>query len=358
MILFFIILALVCVYGMKIYGPKEFNQDYISMSNTTAVKGVFVFLIFMSHFLQYYTPVDAFDMQYKAIRVFIGQLVVVMFFFYSGYGILESVKRKGTDYIKGFPVNRILKTLLHLDLALVLYIIRNLIMNVKMKPMQIILSLFGWDTVGNSNWFMFAVLILYVAIYLSFMLFRKHKFLAILASTVLTGVYVIAMHEFSGKEEYWYNTVMCLPLGMYYSFFKEKIHSIVMKNDIIYHIALVAVFVAFMFAHENKRPFVIYTMWTLLFTVLVVLVTMKVKIGNKALYWLGNHVFSVYILQRFPMAIFKRIDVIDSNRYLFFILSFVATVIMAELFDRGVAALDKVLFDRKKRPAKADLKKV
>lgn len=352
LILFIVLLALVCVYGMKIYGPKEFNQDYISRNNTTAVKGIFVFLVFMSHFLQYYTPIDSYDMQYKEIRLFLGQLVVVMFFFYSGYGIYESVKRKGTGYIKSFPVHRILKTLLHLDLALLLYFIRNLIMGVHMKPAQVLLSLFGWDCIGNSNWFMFAVLLLYVAVYLSFMVFRKQNFLALVATTVLTGVYVILMHKFSGKEQYWYNTVMCLPLGMYYSFFKEKINSIIMKNNIVYHGILVAVFAAFMYAHYNKLPFVIYTMWTLLFTLLVVLVTMKVNIGNKILYWLGNHVFSVYILQRFPMAIFRRFDEIASNRYLFFILSLVATVIMSELFDRGTAALDKVLFDRKKKPAK------
>lgn len=352
MILFFIILALVCVYGMKIYGVKQFNREYISRENTNAVKGIFVFLIFMSHFLQYYTPVGPFDRQYMAIRLFLGQLVVVMFWFYSGYGIYESVKRRDITYIKGFPKNRILKTLFHLDLALLFYIIRNLIMGVPMKLPNVLLSLFGWSTVGNSNWFMFVVLVLYLIVYVSFLLFRKNKEMALVTTTLLTVAYIIIMYNFTDKELYWYNTALCFPIGLWYSYFKEKINAFVMKNDIIYHIVLAVVFALFMLTHFNKLPITVYIIWTVLFTLLVVLITMKLKIGNKVLYWLGNHVFSIYIFQRLPMSIFVRFENIASNRYLFFILSFVVTAIIAELFDRGVAALDKVLFDRKKKPEK------
>ena len=43
-----------------------------------------------------------------------GQLVVVMFLFYSGYGIGESYKKKGVNYVQQMPVHRILTTLLNL----------------------------------------------------------------------------------------------------------------------------------------------------------------------------------------------------------------------------------------------------
>lgn len=352
MIFFVIALALVSVYGMKIYTPKQFNKGYISRDNTTAVKGIFVFLIFMSHFLQYYTMSGPFDMQYRGVRLFLGQLVVVMFWFYSGYGIYESVKRKGVSYINDFPKNRVLKTLFHLDLALLAYVIRNLIMGVRMKFVDFLLSLFGWSTIGNSNWFMFVVLVLYLVVYLSFMLFRKNKELALVSTTLLTVVYIVIMYNFTDKELYWYNTALCFPIGLWYSYFKEKIEALVMKNDIIYHVVLVAVFSGFMATHNNKTELPLYILWTVLFTLFVVLLTMKINIGNKVLFWLGNHVFSIYIFQRLPMSIFVRFDAIASNRYLFFILSFAVTALMAELFDRGTAKLDKVLFERKKKPEK------
>ena len=35
---------------------------------------------------------------------------MAMFLFYSGYGVYESIKRKGTPYIDNFSKNRLLKT--------------------------------------------------------------------------------------------------------------------------------------------------------------------------------------------------------------------------------------------------------
>lgn len=342
-----VVLLLICVYGMKIFGPKEFNKDYLSKNNTTAVKGIFVFLVFMSHFIQYCPPVDAYDAPYKAVRLFLGQLVVVMFFFYSGYGIYESIKRKGTSYIKTFPVNRFLKTLLHLDIAILIFVIRNIIMGIPMTFVNVLLSFIGWKSVGNSNWFMFTVLILYFAVYLSFIIFKKNNVASLLLSTVLCIVYIVVMANWVQSANYWYNTALCLPLGLWYSYFKDKIELGVMKNDITYHITLFATFGLFMLAHFNKLPLTIYICWTLLFTLLVIFITMKVNFGNKVLYWLGNHVFSVYILQRLPLSVFNEIEAISSNRYLFFVLSFGVTAILAELFDRATGALDKVLFKKR-----------
>ncbi len=303
----------------------------------------------MSHFIQYYEMSTVFDSPYKIVRVFLGQLVVVMFLFYSGYGILESVKRRGTDYIKAFPVNRFLKTLLHLDLAVMLFFILNLAMGKAMTVEKVLLSLLGWKNLGNSNWFMFTILILYFAVYLAFMVFKKHRVAALVLTTVLTVVYMVIMRRVLDMAAYWYNTALCLPLGLWYSQYKDKISALVMKNNITYLLTVAITAAVFAFAHLNKREFWVYLVWTLSFTLLVVFITMKINLGNKALMWLGNHVFSVYMLQRIPMIIFENVEVISSNRYIYFCLSFAITVLLAELFDRGTGALDKLLFTKKKR---------
>lgn len=347
MFIFLIILSWICIYGMKISPVKEFNKNYISRDNTTAVKGIFVFLVFMSHFIQYYEMSTVFDNPYKVVRLFLGQLVVVMFLFYSGYGIFESVKRKGTDYIKTFPTNRVLKTLLHLDLAVMLFCIFNLITGKEMTLEKVLWSLIGWKNIGNSNWFMFTILVLYIVIYVAFMLFKKHKVAALIFTTALTFAYIAIMRHVFELAAYWYNTSLCLPLGLWYSFFKDKIEAFVMKNNIIYLVTTAVVTAAFILCHLNKREFGVYILWTITFTLLVVLITMKVNFGNKILYWLGNHVFSVYILQRLPLSVFNEIEAISSNRYLFFVLSFGVTAILAELFERATGALDKVIFKKK-----------
>ena len=347
MFIFLIVLSWICIYGMKFSKPDGFNENYLSRNDTTAVKGIFVFLVFMSHFIQYYDMNTVFDNPYKLVRKFLGQLVVVMFLFYSGYGIFESIKKKGTDYVKGLPVNRCLKVLFHLDLAVIIFLVLDLIIGKKVTLTKFLFSLVGWANIGNSNWFIFTIIILYLLVFISFMLFKSKPVFAIAFTTLLTGAYMFIMSKY--VDAYWYNTALCFPLGMWYSLYKEKIGKFFMRNNIIYILSVAFFAVLLAVSYKTKRNFAMYELYTISFTLLVVLVTMKISFGNKVLLWLGNHVFSVYILQRIPMTVFQKIDIVSSNRYIYFTLCFVITVILAELFDRFTAILDKKLFVGKKR---------
>ena len=79
---------------------------------------------------------------------------------------------------------------------------------------------------------------------------------------------------------------------------------------------------------------------------IVVLASMKIKIGNPALSMLGKHVFSVYILQRIPMTIFKRLGLVNNNLN-YFILCFAVTLLMAIVFDALMKKLDAKVFTPK-----------
>ena len=336
----------ICLYSMKFAGLKNFNHDYISIESTTAIKGIFVLMVFISHFAQYHDfPANSAD-AFNSLRFFFGQLTVVMFFFYSGYGIFESVKRKGTDYIKSFPKNRFLKILLHLDMAMLIYLAVGLLTGRELTVPQVLLSLIGWTSIGNSNWFMFAILALYLIVFIAFMISRKSKLFAVILTTLLTFVYIAVMMRF--KDNYWYNSVLCLPLGMWYSFFREKAEKLLL-NNIAYYITLAVIVAGFVVADYYRLNSIVYEVRVLLFTLLVVVISMKVRFGNKALLRLGNHVFSIYIFQRLPMSLLSQIDAIYSNIYLYFALSLICTVIISGLFDALTGLIDKKLFPKGKK---------
>lgn len=343
------IFALICVYSMELKIGKDFNKEYISLKHTTAVKGIFVFLVFVSHFLQYCSGSDEFAAVDNIMKKYTGQMIVVMFLFYSGYGIVESIKKKGADYVKSFPVQRCLKVLFHFDLALILFYIMGRCYGSQWDLKKILLSLIGWESIGNSNWFIFAIIVLYFIVFISFIIFRKNKLLATILATALTVGYIFLLRGV--KEPWWYNTALCLPLGMWYSLGKEKIEAFVMKNNFFFWLTVAVTGAVYVFSFENKSNPAIYIIWSFAFTFMVVLGTMRMNIGNKVLYWLGNHVFSVYILQRIPMRIFSDFEVISSNPYLYFALSLAVTVIISELFDRFTGVLDKKIFKPKKLKA-------
>lgn len=58
------------------------------------IKGIFAIVVFLAHASSYIKLSGSFeDIIFSKVIYAIGQTMVVMFFFYSGYGILESYRK-------------------------------------------------------------------------------------------------------------------------------------------------------------------------------------------------------------------------------------------------------------------------
>ena len=101
MTLILLIFFCLCITGVRV---DFFNRDYISRDTTIQINGIFVFLVFLSHFAGYLDHEYPLNFIYMNVRGFFGQLVVTTFLFYSGYGILTSINQKKEAYIRTIPV--------------------------------------------------------------------------------------------------------------------------------------------------------------------------------------------------------------------------------------------------------------
>lgn len=177
MIVFFIILFFVSLYGVK-FSP--YNKDYFSRESTNSVKGILAIAILLYHMPGYISyPDNLFNNTYDIILRFLGQLVVAPYFFFSGFGIMETIKRN-PNYSKTFPKKSILRTLLHFDIAVLIYLAASIIMNAHFRMNQYILCWIGWESIegghsGNTNWFVFVILVQYVLTYISILVRREEK---------------------------------------------------------------------------------------------------------------------------------------------------------------------------------------
>ncbi|MBQ7005393.1 MAG: hypothetical protein IJN68_03075 [Clostridia bacterium] len=351
MAIFLLITLLVTFVGMKAAKPGEFHKDYISINQTTSINGLFTLLVFWSHVCTYISLDGSFDKPYTVFKSYLLQMVVVPFLFYSGYGIMESIKKKGTAYVKDIPKNRFFKVLLHLDIAVVLFLIVNFVFGKTYPVKRILLSFIGYSAVGNSNWYIFAVLGLYAVVFIAFMIARKNNILGVILATMLSVGFVYA--QILLKRDSWcYDTIILFPVGMIFSIVKEPLEKLITKHDCIYFTAFGLAFLAYtLFYFKRDDGIEFYSMWGILFMALVVLATMKVKIGNGILDFFGSHVFSVYILQRIPMIILSKLGLAASHKYVFVVLCFVCTVVMAVLFDFFTGKLDSLLFKKRIKEA-------
>lgn len=365
MLLVYILIFVILFYGMS-FKKKEFNLDgYLSIDSTKSVKGFFLMLVIMSHFTAEFDFTRPIDIYGYNITHFLGQLLVTMFMFYSGYGISESVKRKGTAYVMKMPYNRIFKTWLNFAVATVFFLIADLLLGNEIGIKKAVLSFLAWESLGSNNWYIFTIIALYAMTFISFALIRNKIKPAALLTTVLCVVYIAVMMQV--KERWWYDTVICYLLGLWYSIYKQKLEKLFTRNNIIYSVSFIASIAIFivckMFSEVVSAEavgFILHEVYLISFTAGVVLLTLKINFKNKILLWFGDHLFEIYITHKLPLTVIKETGLISTSQpYLFFAVFIVCVLIIAVLFKKLIVLIDSALFKKRgteRKPAVVDNK--
>lgn len=352
MIFLMIIFAIICMWNvqLKTTDNKNYIADYMSVEKTTAVKGIFILLVFISHFNTYVDFTSAGDIAYFDAFGQIGQRMVTLFMLYSGYGVMESIKKKNMQYVHKIPVTRVLGTFFRFDIAVFLFLIVQLILKTQLDTKRIILAFTSWSAIGNSNWYIFAIVVCYVLTFISFEIFRdKGNYIpAAVCLGVLVTAYVAVFHFTELRPSRYYNTVLCYVLGVFLSIFKDKFDKLFGNNSTLWAVTFFLSVIATFVAYDHGKRFVFYEISMFTFTLAVVLFTMHVSLNNKILRWFGEHLFSVYILQRLPMIIFKKLGLADYNIYLYFFVCLAVTVVIAYAFDKLVNPLWAKIIGKKK----------
>lgn len=273
--------------------------------------------------------------------------MVVMFLVYSGYGIVESYKKKQSAYLEGFLRKRVLKTLVHFDIAVAIFIILALILGHRYETVDYLLCWTGWTSVGNSNWFIFDIIILYLLAYLGLIFVEKFRWdlkRYLWVIFVLSAVFLIVMYKMKPGLTWWYDTILSFPIGMLWSVYKEKFEFILSnRRGFIYSSVLIgSVFIlCYLLGRYYKVVFLFIA--SPLFGLLVIILTTRIKIGNTMLNWLGINAFSIYILQRLSMIVASEFG-LNNMPVLFIAVVIPATLLIAAFFTAFTSRLDKKLF--------------
>lgn len=280
----------------------------LNKEQTTCINGIFVLFVFLSHFGQYET------MPWNNLLLAIGQLMVAPFLFYSGYGIMEQIKRRGIVYIDSMPRKRILKFYIHFCMALCIYLALSF-------------SFTALSSIGNSNWYVFAILAMYSIVYISFKQCKKHSMTSCVVFTIL---YIILMDVIK-DQAWWYNIILCFPAGMILSKYKDRVCSIIQKP--IFFIFLMILAFSLYCLH---LPILAYEIISIAFCFLIVDVCAYKEIKNSLFHFLGQYVFEIYILQRISMNLFDPY----LNDWIYLIVCIFSTLILAYYFKKLETKVD------------------
>ncbi|MBO5929115.1 MAG: acyltransferase family protein [Clostridia bacterium] len=330
----FFLLAFIglCLYGVKFNLKNNSRfEDYLSLEKTTSIKGIFIIIVFFSHFNKYFTPINMMDSLYFKLISEIGQNMVVAFLFYSGFGVMESIQKKGTPYLQQMPKNRMLRVLFEFQIATIFSLVYNFLANEQLNFEKILLYFISWE-----NWYIFAILCLYTFTFLGFRWLKKNQYhKGIFLVALLTVGYILVMRQL--KSRFWYDTVLCYPLGMLWSLYKDKIK---LRNIYQWGAAVLSVLVAAVLLKVfAKESLIAVLIGFLLSCIFIVLCTMRISFHNKVLYWSGKYLFEIYILHRIFQSFVKETGIITFNLYLAFVICAVLTAVSAFYFEKGFKKL-------------------
>lgn len=123
-------------------------------------------------------------------------------------------------------------------------------------------------------------------------------------------------------------------MGICYLEYKGKFEEIANKK---YGALLISSVMFFLFLHYFPKDLygIKYNIHSCVFCMVMVLLSMKFKTGNKWLGWLGVNMFSLYIYQRLPMIVLNDLTsgvLPTTYPYAYIAVCFVTTVIIAVFY--------------------------
>lgn len=336
-----VLLILILLFASEMrFAPKdEFFDDYCSVRKTNAVKGIVAMAIFLSHSMDYFHLEEG-DLWVEYFSEYLRQLIVVPFLFYSGFGIMESIQKKGLSYIRGIPVRRVLRTTLYSDVAVAAFALLYLAKGYSLSLKQFLLSLIFWDKIENNTWYFFVIVFLYLFTYAGFRIFHKNYYCGAALTTLLSIPLFYFLIE--TKSIIWYNTFFLYHFGMWYSLIRKPIEKIVMHNDFIYCVAMLLTFMAYSL-FRNFGSFYYFIICGCFLMTLIVGITMKVSIDNPLLQYLGRNVQGIYLFHRLPLLLTRQMNMGIVPKFIFSVL---ATAVLCFVFSYITKWIDRGILSR------------
>jgi len=134
------------------------------------------------------------------------------------------------------------------------------------------------------------------------------------------------------KPFWWYDTLLAYPAGAFLAWRKDWFFKLARER---YWVVLATSLLSFVLLINIGLAHVLtYNLASVMFAVLVVAITMRVKVENPVLVWLGVNLFPIYIYQRVPMMVTAELfpSFVASQAVLFCAICFAVTLAIASAY--------------------------
>lgn len=226
--------------------PKAELRPF-DVKSTLPMRGLLALLIVAHHVaLNLNPPLSRSLEMYHLFFTAVGAPVVSVFFLITGYGLAKSVETKGNIYLNGFMKKRVLSMLPELIVVSAFVVC--------------MCTVFGDSSLIDyaerfkqgvaptaESWYIYAVIAVYVAFYLSFKVFSSnHKLAGILFTLCLIFLTYFPYQLDWGF--YWYRSTLSVALGYWLAVYERKLERVLFNP-----VTLIFLMVTLASLHSNLR---------------------------------------------------------------------------------------------------------
>lgn len=306
------------------------NEDYLSLSTSKSVRGFLSILIIFHHISQRVNNGYLFRICYL-----VGYPCVAIFFFQSGYGLIQSVMKK-KDYHVHFLKKRALPILIIYTLMTLVYMVCWRMVGTVYHIEDIFRTILFTDRpIDEFSWYILNILFYYVWFNLYLQKTPDDPKEMIKGTFIGTFVWSLACLLLT-KGSWWYQTSLLFPLGMVYAYHEDKYRNYiitnykkVLRNTILAYIACNLIKLYFTW-HFNILYYFICTIGIAITMVgFVLLYLIKHQFGNPALNFLGQMSLELYLTQGLLLNVFRYVIPLNLNPLFYTLFSLVMTIILA-----------------------------
>lgn len=327
----YVLLMALLITGVRVYGRGKWNEEWLSLEQTKLLQGFLAVLIMFHHMAQKTcAPWHAQRFIVHGLDVFvpIGYLFVGVFLFFSGFGLYRSVHTK-PDYLKGFPRRRILPIVAAFYLSDWLYLAVRALMGERMDWKQLLWYATGAQLANTNAWYVIALPIFYLFFYAAFRLCKKDGWAMTVTAALILGYITLGTfidhNDWWMRGEWWYNTAHLFVLGMVFARVEQPIRRAVKKHWWLWTtLAIAGAFIFFYLSEHTVNtlsyygetwhaPDKVLRRWGCLatqmlsstfFSAALLLLGMKVRLGNRVLTWLGSVTMELYLIHGIFVELF------------------------------------------------------
>lgn len=322
--------------------PHEDGSEAWGRKQAFVVNGFFILEVFLCHANESMFGPLGYDMSgwgdqawLSVFRSVFSGRQVVLFLFFSGYGVCEQLRLKGSDYLDGLPRKRILTTYLNYAVAVSIFVLVNLALQTKMRFMDAALAFTFVRSIGNSTWYIGCIILMYFFTFIAYKLF-KGRFKILLTVTGLTMGYIAVTASFACC--YWYDTALAYPFGVAVSLYKKEILVFLRQKAFFVGLLSIGLFCVLRpFAADY--PALVNNGVGLLFCAVILIFLLYFEIKSSFLSWIGVHLFPIYIYQKLFFLIVAELWTGPRTpilAHLAFLVTLFATVLTARFYRSGI----------------------